>query len=228
MGGGSKSTSVSVPAWLEDAGRSALARSEAVSRIPYAPYYGPDVAAMTPMQVAAMRGTNQMAEAFGSPTADVTAGMPTAQDYGGMSAYSAGPMYDAALAELERRQPGTYNAIMAQFGGTAGAMPAGAYSGVGSSADASATVPMSMASGGGGSGRAAEMAAQGGTGGRRGTTSMATVGAYLPGGIYTANPNSTLNRMAAAASPPQGAPTQANRPVARPADAGSAGLGGRK
>jgi hypothetical protein len=136
MGGGSKSTSVSVPAWLEDAGRSALARSEAVSRIPYAPYYGPDVAAMTPMQVAAMRGTNQMAEAFGSPTADVTAGMPTAQDYGGMSAYSAGPMYDAALAELQRRQPGTYDAIMAQFGGTAGA-----GGGVGSSASATGYVP---------------------------------------------------------------------------------------
>lgn len=136
MGGGSKSTSVTVPAWLEAAGQEALARSREVSRIPYAPYYGPDVAAMTPMQVAAMQGTNQMAEAFGSPTADVTAGMPTAQDYGGMSAYSAGPMYDAALAELERRQPGTYNAIMAQFGGTAGA-----GGGVGSSASATGYVP---------------------------------------------------------------------------------------
>jgi hypothetical protein len=136
MGGGSKSTSVTVPAWLEAAGQEALARSREVSRIPYAPYYGPDVAAMTPMQVAAMRGTNQMAEAFGSPTADVTAGMPTAQDYGGMSAYSAGPMYDAALAELQRRQPETYNAIMAQFGGTAGA-----GGGVGSSASATGYVP---------------------------------------------------------------------------------------
>ena len=132
MGGGSKSTEVKIPEWLEAAGQEALARSREVSRIPYAPYYGPDVAAMTPMQVAAMRGTNQMAEAFGSPTADVTAGMPTAQDYGGMSAYSAGPMYDAALAELQRRQPGTYNAIMAQFGSTAtGAMPAGASAAAG-------------------------------------------------------------------------------------------------
>jgi hypothetical protein len=166
-----------------------------------------------------MRGTNQMAEAFGSPTADVTAGMPPAQDYGGMSAYSAGPMYDASLAELQRRQPGTYDAIMAQFGGTAGA-----GGGVGSSASATGYVPtmeprMPMRDG-----RDA-MPSQGGA---RSTTTMATVGAYLPGGIYTANPNSTLNRMAAAASPSQGAPTQANRPVARPADAGSAGMGGRK
>ena len=127
MGGGSKTTEVKIPEWLEDAGKEALARSRDVSRIPYAAYYGPDVAAMTPMQVAAMRGTNQMAEAFGSPTADVTAGMPPAQDYGGMSAYSAGPMYDAALEELKNRQPGTYNAIMGQFiDPITGAMPAGA------------------------------------------------------------------------------------------------------
>jgi len=136
MGGGSKSTSVTIPAWLEEAGQEALARSREVSRIPYAAYYGPDVAAMTPMQVAAMRGTNQMAEACGSPTADVTAGMPPAQDYGGMSAYSAGPMYDAALAELQRRQPGTYDAIMAQFGSTAGA-----GGGAGASASATGYVP---------------------------------------------------------------------------------------
>ena len=142
MGGGSKSTSVTVPQWLEDAGKEALARSREVSRIPYAPYYGPDVAAMTPMQVAAMRGTNQMAEAFGSPTADVTAGMPTAQDYGGMSAYSAGPMYDAAVSELQRRQPGTYNAIMGQFiDPMTGEMPAGAYGGAGASASATGYVP---------------------------------------------------------------------------------------
>lgn len=116
MGGGSKTTSVTVPQWLEDAGKEALARSREVSRIPYAPYYGPDVAAMTPMQVAAMQGTNAAAEAFGLGTADPTAGMPTAGNYGGMAAYSSGPMYDAALAELQRRQPGTYNAIMGQFG----------------------------------------------------------------------------------------------------------------
>lgn len=151
MGGGSKSTSVTIPAWLEEAGQEALARSREVSRIPYAAYYGPDVAAMTPMQVAAMRGTNQMAEAFGAPTADLSAGMPTAQDYGGMSAYSAGPMYDAAVSELQRRQPGTYNAIMGQFiDPMTGEMPAGAYGGAGASAGAEASVPMAVQREGGG------------------------------------------------------------------------------
>lgn len=136
MGGGSKTTSVTVPQWLEDAAKNAMSRSEAVSRIPYAAYYGPDVAAMTPLEVASMQGTSQMASAFGTPTADPMAGMPTAGNYGGMSAYSSGPMYDAALAELQRRQPETYNAIMSQFGG---AMPASAYGGSGAGSSASAT-----------------------------------------------------------------------------------------
>lgn len=116
--GSSRSTTeqkATIPAWAEAAAQDVLSRAKDVSRIPYAPYYGPDVAAMTPMQVAAMQGTNQMAAAFGSPTVDVTAGMPTAQNYDGMMAYSAAPMYEAALAELERRQPGTFAALRAPF-----------------------------------------------------------------------------------------------------------------
>lgn len=125
MGGGKTSTSVTVPAWLEDAAKGALSRAEDVSRIGYAPYYGPDVAAMTPMQMAAMQGTNQMASAFGMPTADPMAGMQPAGNYGGMAAYSSGPMYDAALAELQRRQPETYAKLMAPF--SAPARAASAY-----------------------------------------------------------------------------------------------------
>ena len=52
-------------------------------------------------------------------------------------------------------------------------------------------------------------------GGGRSTTSMATPGAYMPGGIFTRDPNSAVNRVAAALSGPQRAPTQANRPVTR-------------
>jgi hypothetical protein len=115
MGGGKSTTSVTVPEWLENAAKSGLSRAEDVSRIGYAPYYGPDVAAMTPMQMTAMQGTNQMASAFGMPTSDPMAGMPTAGDYGGMPAYSSGSMYDAALAELQRRQPDTYAKLMAPF-----------------------------------------------------------------------------------------------------------------
>ena len=226
MSGGSKSTEVKIPQWLEDAAKAGLARADAVSRIPYAPYYGPDVAAMTPAQIASMQGTNSAASAFGLQTVDPMAGMPEATNYNGMMAYSSGSGYDAALAELERRQPGTYKAIMRQFiDPVTGKRYSGASGRSGASASASANVPMSQQrDGGGGSDR---MPAQGGG---RGTTSMATPGSYMPGGINTSNPNSVGNRMAAAMSRPQGAPTQANRPVARPADAGgrSGGMGGRK
>lgn len=116
MGGGSKqSTSVSVPAWLEDAARATIARANKVSKIGYTPYYGPDVAAMTGPQLASMQGTNQAAMAFGVPTSDFNSGMPQAQDYGGMSAYSSGDLADQAFAELKERRPGQYDAIMARF-----------------------------------------------------------------------------------------------------------------
>jgi hypothetical protein len=225
MGRGSKSTEVKVPEWLEDAAKAGLARADAVSRIPYAPYYGPDVAAMTPAQIASMQGTNSAASAFGLQTVDPMAGMPEATNYNGIMAYSSGSGYDAALAELERRQPGTYKAIMRQFiDPVTGKRYSGASGRSGASAPASANVPMSQQSGGdfGGGDR---MPAQGGLGG---TTSMSTLGSYMPGGINTSNPDSFGNRMAAAVSPSQGAPTQANRPVSRPADGGSAGMGGRK
>lgn len=115
MGGSSQSTSVKIPAWLQDAAKANLARANEVSRIGYTPYYGPDVAAMTAPQIAAMQGTNQAALSFGVPTADFNSGMPQAQDYGGMSAYSSGGMYGDALAELKASNPGQYNAIMGQF-----------------------------------------------------------------------------------------------------------------
>ena len=227
MGGGSKSTEVKIPQWLEDAAKAGLARSDTVSRIPYAPYYGPDVAAMTPAQIAAMQGTNRAASAFGQSTVDPMAGMPEATNYNGMMAYSSGSGYDAALAELKNRQPGVYNAIMGQFiDPITGEMPVGATAagGAGASASAGANVPMSQQGGGGGGDR---MPARGG---RQGTTSMATPGSYMPGGVNTNNPNSFGNRMAASISRPQGAPTQSSRPASRSANAGggSGGMGGGK
>ena len=114
-GGGRNTTEVTVPAWLEEAAQRNLGRADELSRIGYTPYYGPDVAAMTPMQMAAMQGTNQMASAFGMPTADPMAGMPAATNYGGMPAYSSGDLYDQALAELERRMPGQFAAMRAPF-----------------------------------------------------------------------------------------------------------------
>ena len=113
--GGSTKTTTRVPKWQEDAAKAALARGEGVANIGYAPYYGPDVAAITPQQVAAMTGTNQAASAFGMPTTDPMAGLPPVQNFNGVQGYSSGSLYDQAVAELQRRNPEQYNAIMAQF-----------------------------------------------------------------------------------------------------------------
>lgn len=113
--GGSQSTSVQVPAWLENAAQQNLGRANQVSQLGYTPYYGPDVAAMTPMQIASMQGTNQAASAFGLPTADPMAGMPQAQDYGGMSAYSSAPMFEQSVAALRANAPGQANAMAGMF-----------------------------------------------------------------------------------------------------------------
>lgn len=112
---GSTKTTTRVPKWQEDAAKAALARAEGVANIGNAPYYGPDVAATTPQQTAAMAGTNQAASAFGLQTTDPMAGLPPAQDFSGVQGYSSGSLYDQAVAELQRRNPAVYNAIMAQF-----------------------------------------------------------------------------------------------------------------
>ena len=113
--GGSQSTSVQVPAWLEQAAQGNLARADRAAQIGYTPYYGPEVAAFTPMQQAAMQGTNQAASAFGM-AAPTDTGMPQAQTFaGGVQGYSSAPMYEEALAALQQNAPGQYNAIRNMF-----------------------------------------------------------------------------------------------------------------
>lgn len=125
MGSGSATTSTRVPKWQEDAAQAALARANQVAGLNYTPYYGIDVAAQTPLQMAAMRGTNQAASAFGMPTTDLSMGMPPVQTMGGVQGYSSGDLYDLALNELRTRNPEQFAALAAQFGPPATpAMPA--------------------------------------------------------------------------------------------------------
>ena len=115
--GGSTSTEVTIPPWLQEAAQSNLAKAGEISKIGYTPYYGPDVAAMTPLQNAGMQNTGYAASAFGLPFAsDPMAGMPTPQTYaGGLLGYSSGGMYDQARSELAARSPGQYAAVTAPF-----------------------------------------------------------------------------------------------------------------
>jgi len=128
--GGRSSTSVEIPAWLESAARQNIARADEIAQIGYVPYYGPDVAAMTPMQMAAGGNINSAASAFGlgAPTS-ATAGMPPAMDYGGMGAYSSAPLYEQSLAQLQARRPGQFAALQAPFiDPVTGAPPAAPFS----------------------------------------------------------------------------------------------------
>lgn len=221
--GGSEKTSVTVPKWLEDAAKEGIARSQEVSRIGYTPYYGPDVAAMTPAQIAAMQGTNQMASAFGMPTSDATAGMPAATDYNGMSAYSSGGMYDQALAELKARNPGQYAAITGMFIDPV----TGQLSSGGSSSEAGASAAPATVAAEHRTGQDRGNVSYGGGSSGRSTVSGATIRSYMPGGMNTNNPGSIANRTAAAlTSRPQSAPTAANRPVTRSSASGGGASGG--
>jgi len=114
--GGSQTTRVQIPGWLEDAGQRTVQRGEDVARIGYVPWGGPDVAATTPMQNAAFQGANSAANAFGLPTVSNPTGMPQASTYaGGVRGYSGRPMYDRAIADLQANRPGQYDAIMRMF-----------------------------------------------------------------------------------------------------------------
>lgn len=116
--GGSTTTSVEVPQYIEDAARRNLERADLISKIGYVPYFGPDVAAFTPQQEAAFAGTQQLGSAFGLPTAGLPSatvgvrssnydmGVPAPQTFaGGVRGYSSAPMFEEAMDEFGRRRP---------------------------------------------------------------------------------------------------------------------------
>ena len=112
--GGSSTSANSVPAWVEEPAKRNLARAEEISQIGYTPYYGPDVAAFTPQQIAGFNNANNMAGAYGMAGGGVS--VPTPQTYaGGVQGYSSAPIYQQALDEFAQQRPGQYDAIMAQF-----------------------------------------------------------------------------------------------------------------
>jgi len=122
MSGGGKggsqtqTTQMAIPQYLEQPIRRNIARAEDISRIGFVPYMGPDVAALTPMQEAAMQSTGLAAQAFGLPNALGSQVTPEPQEFsGGMRGYSAFPIYEQALADLQESRPGQYDAIMNQF-----------------------------------------------------------------------------------------------------------------
>lgn len=149
--GGSATTKVQVPAWLESAAQQNLGRADEVAQIGYVPYMGPDVAAMQPGQIAAMQNTGLAANAFGLASPDTMAGMPQAQTFaGGVQGYSSAPLYQQSLDALAASRPGQFAAMNAPFiDPVTGARPA---------------YPFAAGAGGGAGGGAQMLDAQGGYG----------------------------------------------------------------
>jgi hypothetical protein len=109
--GGSTTSSVEIPEYIEKAAQRNLNKAERLSQLGYVPYYGPDVAAFTPMQQASFQNTANVANAFGmgTPTSqsDIMGGMGAPTQYaGGVSGYSSAPLYEQSLDELARQRPG--------------------------------------------------------------------------------------------------------------------------
>ena len=106
--GGSTTTSVEVPEYIQEAAKRNLTKAEKISQLGYVPYYGPDVAAFTPLQEAAFGNVAGQAGAFGlqTPAGGVMSGMPAAQEFaGGVRGYSSAPMFEGAIAELAAKRP---------------------------------------------------------------------------------------------------------------------------
>lgn len=108
--GGSTSSTVTIPEYIEEAARRNLTKAEKISQLGYVPYYGPDVAAFTPMQEASFQNVADTASAFGlaAPVtqADIMGGMQKPTEYaGGVRGYSSAPMYQASLDRLAAERP---------------------------------------------------------------------------------------------------------------------------
>jgi len=114
-----------IPSWLSSAAQENLRMGRDVARTGYVPYSGPDIAAFTQPQLQAMQMAQNQAAALGlAPQADITAGLPQAQQYaGGVSGYSAFPLYEQALQELAMSRPKQYAAITGQFIDPGGQQP---------------------------------------------------------------------------------------------------------
>lgn len=109
--GGSQKTEI--PGWLAEPAKRNLARAEEVQGIGYTPHYGPSLAAFNAPQHQAFENAGAAGRAFGLAGPETNM-QPTmgAQNFGnGIMAHESGSLYDMALAELQQRRPGQYDAI---------------------------------------------------------------------------------------------------------------------
>jgi hypothetical protein len=117
--GGSTSSSVTIPDWIKEPATRNLARAEQAAQVGYMPWYGPDVAALSPQQLQSMQSTQSAGEAFGlAAPGSFSTGLPQAQTFsGGVQGYSSAPLFNQAVADLAANNPGQYNRYNSLYNG---------------------------------------------------------------------------------------------------------------
>jgi hypothetical protein len=111
-----QTTSTQIDPALKAAAQKNLGLAGDVAALPYMPNFGPQVAAMSPAQMAAYQGTQQMANAFGMPSTGYSPqqmGLPNqvAGQNGGTPGYGTQGLYNQMMAGLSPAM----QAMLAQF-----------------------------------------------------------------------------------------------------------------
>ena len=115
--GGSTSSKVEIPKWLEEPSKRAIARGEDMAQLEFQPWQGPDVAAFNATQNAAFDNTNTAAGEFG--LSQGSSGMPQPMDYNGFAGYSSYPIFGDAKTAWQQANPeqaAAYDALFGDFG----------------------------------------------------------------------------------------------------------------
>ena len=105
--GGSQTSAQSIPAWVEGPAKANLEKAKLAGEIGYMPYYGPEVAGLSPMQQQGMQRTQDALAAFGMAPqgSQYQSYLPETTTMGGVTGYSTGNLFDQAVAELALRNP---------------------------------------------------------------------------------------------------------------------------
>lgn len=106
--GGTQTQKPYVPRFAETAMQQGIGMATDLAPLQdtYTPLYGPQVAALSPLEQASMQGTDMMAGAFGMPTSGGQSYLPQAQTYeGGIQGYSARPMVESMISQFREERP---------------------------------------------------------------------------------------------------------------------------
>lgn len=103
--GGTQIDAKTLPKFAEQGVQQGLNMGTDAAGMGYTPYYGPEVAALSPREQAAFESTDMAASAFGMPTANAGSYLPDPTTMGGVTGYSSAPMYEASVDALRAERP---------------------------------------------------------------------------------------------------------------------------